>query len=281
MQERQATSRDSIAQRADVSQKQLWRVVAAATMLSTACTGTPSTQHPDAGTPHDANGSDALSPPICGGGTRQVFTFEFLEIPELASAPGDAFDIDHTGDVCSVPDWPNRLDNHLPDNLRDFETELPGVDIRDAIDGLVVCDETDQCGSAVRIEREAGVDCDRYSVLTDTDTVVASGTGVGESGLLGALSLGLLVDGQLVRIRLSGTTFRLAGDQSRLLLGGYLNASDNRTFATNLCAIATSSEGQCDVDGFVDLWSSQGDIQTAGLCDALSVALTLSRVTAP
>lgn len=274
-------SRDSILERALSPSRRLWRMAAAAAMIvGTGCTGTPA-HNPDAGASEDANGSDVGSPPVCGGRARETFAFEFLGIPELASAPGDAFDIDGTGDTCAVPDWPNHLDNHLPDNLRDADAELLGVDIRSAIDGIVVCDDSNQCGSAFRLERDFGTSCSRYSVLTDEGSVIASGVGYGDSGWLGTLSLAFLVDGQRVRFRLSEATFRLRSDQSRILLGGYLNADDNRAFATDLCAIATNTEGQCNVDGFVDLWSSQGDIRIAGRCDGLSVAMTLRRVTTP
>lgn len=245
-------------------------------VLLTSCTSGSSLSSPD------ASASEASSsPPICGGRGRETFTFEFLAIPELSSAPGDAFDLDRMGGVCNVPDGPNSVDNHLPDNLRDFDLELPGVDIRNAVDALVVCDDAGQCGSAFRLERDAGNDCNRYALLTDQNSVVASGVGYWESGSLGTVSLALLVDGHLVRLRLSGAVFRLAGDQSRLLLGGFLIPADNQSFAEDLCTLATSAQGQCDTNGFVDLWRSQSDVPIAGQCAGLSVALTLVRVASP
>lgn len=53
---------------------------------------------------------------------------------------------------------------------------------------------------------------------------------------------------------------------------------DNRTFAEDLCALATSADGQCDTNGFVELWTSLGDIPVAGTCSGLSVALRFQRV---
>jgi len=209
---------------------------------------------------------------LCGGGSAEILVFEFLSVPDLLSAPWDAVDVDGVGTVCGVTDGLGRRDNYLPELLADFDAEVPDVDVRSVIDGVEICDGV--CEGPLRLERETGTDCTSYRVLANDGSVVAQGTGDAQGGSLSSLSLAFVIDGEdLVQVDLAAVQFRFDADTSRLVLGGYLDAPNNQALAEALCAQANG----CDPTMFVAEWASLGDVDLAGQCTGLSLALSLGR----